>query len=97
MKCATAGCHRHLKDDLETRADLKRASAEAGAPAGVLCPPCVKKALEEGSDYVLDMSMGEIIAESSVSKPRWRTVFHPQEPLPGRNRADDAGANQEPG
>lgn len=72
-KCETKSCHRRIKETHELAEQLRQTSQEAGGHrAGVLCPRCVAREMENTEKNYLDMSAGEILAESLVESPRWR-------------------------
>ena len=78
MKCDTPGCHMRLKLNEANIIQLREQSAEVGQRAGVLCPNCVRQALEDDENFVLDFPLGEVVAEALAEKPRWRIVFSPR-------------------
>ena len=78
IKCDTTGCHRRIKIDGFQQDQIRNQETEAGAKAGLLCPQCVKVALDSPDEYDFNMSVGEIMAEAMVDTPRWRIVFSPK-------------------
>ena len=54
-----------------------------GYEAGLLCPRHALAAFEDTANYVVDISLGEVIAETLSDKPRWRLVWTP------KNRKDN--------
>ena len=95
-KCETKGCHRRLKVGEELRQQLEETRKEIGGHrAGVICPQCVARLLENTDEaernYYLDMSPGEILAERLVDTPRWRIIIPAlQEQDPRKNATEGA-------
>ena len=77
IKCATRGCHRRKRISLEERQRLRDESETAGQRAGLLCPACVKKALENPGEYDWSISLGEMVVEAARETPQWRLTFTP--------------------
>ena len=54
-------------------------SEKVGQRAGLICPACVKKAIENPDEYDLDIPLGELVVEAAKETPRWRICFNPKE------------------
>ena len=78
VKCAIAGCHRRLKMTPEQREELRRVGREHNAVAGIVCPKCVKAAVEfEFDDIDIDVPLEEFLVEVVKETPRWRVMLSP--------------------
>ena len=79
VKCSTAGCHRRKKVSPEELRVLRQEGKRAGRRAGLVCPACVKRALDNPDEYDLDIPLGELLVESARETPRWRVSLTPEE------------------
>ena len=78
VKCSTAGCHRRKKVSPEELRLLRQEGERAGQRAGLVCPACVRRALDNPDEYDLDMPLGELLVESAKEIPRWRISLTPE-------------------
>ena len=78
VKCSTAGCHRRKKVSTEERRVLRQEGERAGQRAGLVCPACVRRALNNPGEYDLDIPLGELLVESARETPRWSLLLRRQ-------------------
>ena len=78
VKCSTQGCHRRKKVSLQERQVLRSETEKAGQRAGLVCPACVKRAIDNPDEYDLDFPLGELLVEAAKETPRWRICFTPE-------------------
>ena len=76
-KCLTSGCHKRVKLTEKGQEMLRESSEQAGRPAAVLCPDCVKRAFNDPEHYAVDVPLGDVILESMRDDPRWYICFPP--------------------
>ena len=81
VKCGTRGCHRRKKVTVHEVAFLRSESKREGMQAGLICPACVRRALDNPDEYDLDIPLGELVVEAARETPRWRIYFTPSFPL----------------
>ncbi len=77
VKCSTPNCHRRKKVSLAEYQRLRSETETAGQRAGLICPECVKRALENPDEYDLDIPLGELVVEAAKETPRWRMCLTP--------------------
>ena len=77
VKCDTRGCQRRKKVTVHEVAFLGSESEREGMQAGLICPACVRRALDNPDEYDLDMPMGELVVEAAREPPKWRLCFTP--------------------
>ena len=78
VKCDTRGCHRRKKVSLQELAFLRSEGEREGVRAGLICPACVRRALDDPDEYDLDIPLGELVVEAARETPRWRICFTPE-------------------
>ena len=72
------GCHRWLKMTTQQREELRRAGREHNAVAGIVCPRCVKAALNfEYGDVDIGVPLEEYLVEGARETPGWRVMLSP--------------------
>ena len=78
VKCMIPSCHQHAKPNVIWWQSERERAAKAGATATLCCPRCLPAIVEDDANYVVDMPLGEVIAELAKETPRWRTVWIPK-------------------
>ena len=84
IRCCATGCHRHKRIRDPDRCLLEKTARDAaiefgptGWHIGILCPRCVKAALDDENDYALDFPLGEQLLVAISDRPDWRVVIIP--------------------
>ena len=78
VRCSTARCQRRKKVSPEELRFIRQEGERAGQRAGLVCPACVRRALDNPDEYDLDIPLGELLVESARETPRWRICFTPE-------------------
>ena len=65
-----AGCHWRLKMTPEQREELRRVGRERNAVAGIVCPRCVRAAVNFELDGIdIDVPLEEYLVEAAGRRP----------------------------
>ena len=79
VKCATRTCYRRLKMTPQEIQKVRDEGAAEGVRSGLLCPSCVKVALndDDGVRYAVNLDLGDYLVEVAKTEPDWHVVFLP--------------------